>query len=184
MRALLIFLITIVATGPALADTATCQALFRAAPSTLAGHKLTNRINYEAKSPGAGYHLRYARKPAQLVSVYFYDRGQNRFDETALATELSVTTSQVFRMRSEDRNVTDGKVYFDKPDETIPGLFGLGFVHLEYDNRTLQHDYITLGVAKGCLVKVIYSSPGARFLASRRFNRVLDAVLAFVGRVR
>ncbi|QYX56971.1 hypothetical protein K1T73_00690 [Roseovarius sp. SCSIO 43702] len=184
MRALLILATLLLAAGQAQADVATCAALFRNAPDALGGHRLTARTVYERKSPGSGYHLRYARNDRQLASVFLYDRGRDTFSERMLATELSVTTSQVFRMRAAGRNVTDGDVFFDRTKPARRGLFGIGFIHIEYDGRRLQHDFITLGPVDGCLVKLVYSSPGNRYFATRRFDRVLADLLGYVGQKR
>ena len=180
MRACLALLILLTSAGMAQARLETCQALFRNAPAKLGGHTLVARTNYEKKTRGAGYHLRFDRHRGQVASVFFFDRRRNTFNEKMLATELSVATSQIYRLRAEDRNVTDGKVFFDQPDTPVLGLFGLGFVHLEYDNRTRQHDFITLGVVDGCLVKLVYSSGGSRWFATQRFNTVLDELLSYV----
>lgn len=159
-----------------------CQDLFAAAPPSLGGHTLTSRENLEKRESGAGYLLQYTRRKAQRASIFLYDRGRNRFSTDDLATELSVSASQIYQLRAEGRNVTDGDVYFDRPQTPTKGLFGLAFIYMEYDGRKQQNDFVTLGVADGCLVKLIYSSPGARVWSNRRFDRLLDDLLAYLAR--
>tara|TARA_R100000789_G_scaffold23861_2_gene26745 strand:- start:62 stop:610 length:549 start_codon:yes stop_codon:yes gene_type:complete len=177
MRLFLAIAALLASAAMAHANINSCQSLFKSAPQSLGGHALTKRENLEKLESGAGYLLQYTRHKAQRASIFLYDRGRSTFSTDDLATELSVSASQIYQLRAQGRNVTDGDVFFDRPKQATKGLFGLAFIYMEYDGRTQQNDYITLGVADGCLVKLIYSSPGARVWSNRRFDRLLDDLL-------
>ena len=180
MRALLALALMLALPGAAHANLKSCQALYLKTPASLGGIGMSARTDYEKKKRGAGYTVQFIRNDNEVASVFYFDRRQSRFTEKELATELSVSASNIYRLRADGQNVTDGDVFFDRPDPPIKGLFGLAFVHMEFNNRRLRHDYITLGVVDGCLVKLIYSASGPRGRANRKFNRVLDDLLTYV----
>ncbi len=180
MRALLAVALLLASASTAQANLRACQELYRAAPKTLGGTPMTGTANYEKEKRGSGYTVQFVRNDNDVASVFFYDRRQNRFSEKELATELSVAASNIFRLRASGRNVTDSDVFFDRPEKPTRGLFGLAFIHVVFDGRTRQHDFISLGSVNGCLVKLIYSTNGPRNRANRKFTRTLNDLLAYL----
>ena len=181
MRAVWMLVFFFMSAFPAWADLRACQDMYINAPKSLGGYALFKGVDHEKERSGAGYSVQYRKSKSDHISVFFYDRGQNRFSNRFLATELSVAASNIYRARALLGGIV-GDVVFDRPDEKISAIFGLAYLNINPDTTNQTHDFLTIGAVNRCIVKLIYSYNGSKKSADLKFNAIARDWVGYLSR--
>lgn len=148
--------------APALADTARCAALYAAAPRDYPGHAAFADEDYEADTPGLGWHLSWQAEGSR-VSVYFYD-GQHATIEDAMVLDA-------FKAAIGEMHAVYGRI-----GQPLTGLEAMEsqdgapmrFIAQAVGGGTVQ-EFLGMGQSGNCLVKLRFSSLSGREAAAESF---------------
>ena len=122
-------------------------------------------IDFESKSPGLGYALRFGGKPGWMVDVYLYDLGLKTIPADAesevIRNQLAQARGDVFELgkRGTYANVTD-KGDFKVPATGKPRFICSSFNYLRGDRVDIDVDsYLCLSSWHSKFVKVRMTAP-------------------------
>ena len=136
-------------------------------PDRVGGLVYARTIDFESKSPGLGYALRFGGKPGWMVDVYLYDLGQRTIPADAesdvIRNQLAQARGDVFELgkRGTYANVTD------KGDFTVPATGKPRFICSSFSYRRGERtdidveSYLCLSSWKDKFVKVRMTAPKA-----------------------
>ena len=117
-------------------------------------------IDFESKSPGLGYALRFSGQPGWMVDVYLYDLGLKTIPSNAesdvIKNQLAQARGDVFELgkRGTYANVTD-KGSFTVPAAGKPRFICASFGYLRGDRVDIDvESYLCLSSWKDKFVKV------------------------------
>ena len=122
-------------------------------------------IDFESKSPGLGYALRFGGKPGWMVDVYLYDLGLKTISVDAesevIRNQLAQARGDVFELgkRGTYANVTD-KGDFKVPATGKPRFICASFNYLRGDRVDIDVDsFLCLSAWQNKFVKVRMTAP-------------------------
>jgi hypothetical protein len=122
-------------------------------------------IDFESKSPGLGYALRFGGRPGWMVDVYLYDLGLKSIPDDAesdvLKDQLAQARGDIFELakRGTYANVTE-KGDFNLPSTGKPRFICATFRYLRGERVDIDAEsYLCLSSWNGKFVKVRMSAP-------------------------
>jgi hypothetical protein len=122
-------------------------------------------VNYESKSPGLGYGLRFTGPPGWIVDVYLYDLGQRTIpadvESGVIRNQLAQARGDVFELgkRGTYANVAD-KGDFAVPSSGKPRFICSSFSYLRGERVDIDvESYLCLSSWKDKFVKVRMTAP-------------------------
>jgi hypothetical protein len=122
-------------------------------------------IDFESKTPGLGYALRFEGRPGWMVDVYLYDLGQRTIPADAgsevIRNQLAQAKGDVFELgkRGTYANVTE-KGDFTVPATGKPRFICSSFNYLRGDRVDIDVDsYLCLSSWNNKFVKVRMTAP-------------------------
>jgi hypothetical protein len=122
-------------------------------------------IDFESKSPGLGYALRFGGKPGWMVDVYLYDLGLKTIpadaESDAIKNQLAQARGDIFELgkRGTYANVTD-KGDFKVPESGKPRFMCSSFGYLRGERVDIDvESYLCLSSWKNKFVKVRMTAP-------------------------
>jgi hypothetical protein len=122
-------------------------------------------IDFESKSPGLGYALRFGGKPGWMVDVYLYDLGLKTIPADAesdvIKNQLAQARGDIFELgkRGTYANVTD-KGDFKVPESGKPRFMCSSFGYLRGERVDIDvESYLCLSSWKNKFVKVRMTAP-------------------------
>ncbi|MCP4617806.1 MAG: hypothetical protein GY844_15400 [Bradyrhizobium sp.] len=122
-------------------------------------------IDFEAKSPGLGYALRFGGKPGWMVDVYLYDLGQRTIpadaESAVIRNQLMQARGDVFELgkRGTYADVTD-KGDFTVPSTGKPRFICSSFSYLRGERVDIDvESYLCLSSWNNKFVKVRMTAP-------------------------
>lgn len=117
-------------------------------------------IDFESKSPGLGYALRFSGQPSWMVDVYLYDLGLKMIPADAesevIRTQLAQARGDIFELgkRGTYADVTD-KGDFKVPESGKPRFICSSFGYLRGERMDINvESYLCLSSWKDKFVKV------------------------------
>ena len=134
-------------------------------PDRIGGLVYARTVDFESKSPGLGYALRFEGKPGWMVDVYLYDLGLNTIPADAesevIKNQLAQARGDVFELgkRGTYANVTD-KGGFSVPASGKPRFICASFGYLRGDRVDIDvESYLCLSSWKDKFVKIRMTAP-------------------------
>ena len=122
-------------------------------------------IDFESKSPGLGYALRFGGQPAWMVDVYLYDLGLKTIPSDAesdvIKNQLTQARGDIFELgkRGTYGNVTD-KGDFKVPESGKPRFICSSFGYLRGERVDIDvESYLCLSSWKDKFVKIRMTAP-------------------------
>jgi hypothetical protein len=122
-------------------------------------------IDFESKSPGLGYALRFGGKPGWMVDVYLYDLGLKTIPSDAesdvIKNQLAQARGDIFELgkRGTYANVTD-KGDFTVPATGKPRFICSSFGYLRGERVDIDvESYLCLSSWKDKFVKIRMTAP-------------------------
>ncbi len=122
-------------------------------------------VDFESKSPGLGYSLRFGGRPGWMVDVYLYDLGQRTIpadvESDVIRNQLAQARGDVFELgkRGTYANVTD-KGDFKVPATGKPRFICASFNYLRGDRVDIDVDsFLCLSSWRDKFVKVRMTAP-------------------------
>ena len=122
-------------------------------------------IDFESKSPGLGYALRFSGQPGWMVDVYLYDLGLKTIPSDAesdvIKNQLAQARGDIFELgkRGTYANVTD-KGSFTVPAAGEPRFICASFNYLRGERVDIDVDsYLCLSSWKDKFVKIRMTAP-------------------------
>jgi hypothetical protein len=136
-------------------------------------------IDFESKSPGLGYALRFGDQPGWMVDVYLYDLGLKTIPSDAesdvIKTQLAQARGDIFELgkRGTYANVTD-KGDFKVPESGKPRFICASFGYLRGERVDIDvESYLCLSSWKDKFVKVRMTAPKGTLAKSDATSFVL-----------
>jgi hypothetical protein len=134
-------------------------------PDRVGGLVYARTVDFESKSPGLGYALRFAGKPGWMVDVYLYDLGLKTIpadtESDVIKDQLAQARGDVFELgkRGTYAGVTD-KGDFKVPATGKPRFICASFSYLRGDRVDIDvESYLCLSSWKDKFVKVRMTAP-------------------------
>jgi len=134
-------------------------------PDRVGGLVYARTIDFESKSPGLGYALRFGGKPGWMVDVYLYDLGLKTIPPDAesdvIKNQLAQARGDIFELgkRGTYANVTD-KGDFKVPESGKPCFICSSFGYLRGERVDSDvESYLCLSSWKDKFVKVRMTAP-------------------------
>jgi hypothetical protein len=134
-------------------------------PDRVGGLVYARTIDFESKSPGLGYALRFGGKPGWMVDVYLYDLGLTTIPPDAesdvIKNQLAQARGDIFELgkRGTYANVTD-KGDFKVPESGKPRFICSSFGYLRGERVDSDvESYLCLSSWKDKFVKVRMTAP-------------------------
>lgn len=122
-------------------------------------------VDFESKSPGLGYALRFAGRPSWMVDVYLYDLGLKTIptdvESRVIKDQLAQARGDVFELgkRGTYGNVTD-KGDFTVPASGKPRFICSSFGYLRGERIDIEAEsYLCLSSWKNKFIKVRMTGP-------------------------
>ena len=175
MRMVVAFVVLLNLALPARADLAACQKLWQSGPKTLGNLGLSATQNYEARRRGLGYALKYGPRNGSHATLFFFDQGRRKISPSAVRTEFREATATIELVKKNSGG---------KPRDTKAGKDGSGseviayLARMDFGGRG-GVEYLTVGQAGHCIVKLRYTTAGNPEAADRNFARVRSDLLTF-----